>query len=583
MVSGGRAASDTRLNSRGQAESHPRGRERRARSARSRAATVVPCSTCPPPSLPGGPGDGRRATHRAALAALALLVALLGPAGSASASAAAGHSRPTRKTGPARAAEQDPLLVHLDSISPVHAERQRRPITITGTVTNQSDELWTDINLYAFRSAAPIVDATSLADSAGVEADAYVGERIVDARHRGHRRRARPRADGRLQPDRAALRAARHRGRRLLARRARERRLLACRATSSPTVAPGPSSRWCPNAGGNDPDTVDAAIVVPVRENVWLTPGRPRRPGRAGGRSPSTRAAGCTRSSTSATSAPDVPLTWLVDPAVPAAVARLAAGNPRSQPHPGPRRGAGGAHRGAHRGAGVADRGRARRPRAVRRLARPDPPGRSRPGADRGGAAGRRPGGGLARPLQARSPPVRPCWPCRTATSTCPQQPRTAPSYYDAGGRPQHPGDGVRWGLRPPRRWPRATASSAGPPSRPPLRTARSCWPTRPSPYPPTRRSRWCACSSTRWSSPPAAPRPVDRARRPPTIPLALRQRLLSEAALRLQSGCPLARRDDAARRLAAHRSRAACSPGSTCRGWTRSPWPTSACARPCR
>ena len=55
-----------------------------------------------------------------------------------------------------------------------------RPVRITGTVTNQSAEAWTGVNLYAFASTTPIVDATSLAASAAVDPLEYVGDRIVE-------------------------------------------------------------------------------------------------------------------------------------------------------------------------------------------------------------------------------------------------------------------------------------------------------------------------------------------------------------------------------------------------------------------
>ena len=57
--------------------------------------------------------------------------------------------------------------------------------------------------------------------------------------------------------------------------------------------------------------------------------------------------------------------------------------------------------------------------------------------------------------------------------------------------------------------------------------------------------------------------------------PLALRQRLLSEAALRLQSGLAVTGRDDAAVRLAAHRSGRALRRAGRPVARTRSPWPT--------
>ena len=84
--------------------------------------------------------------------------------------------------GPVTAApakETDPLVVHIDTISP---ELPRSgDVEITGTVTNASDETYTRINLHTFSSRAPILDAANLAASAAVDPSVYVGERVTVA------------------------------------------------------------------------------------------------------------------------------------------------------------------------------------------------------------------------------------------------------------------------------------------------------------------------------------------------------------------------------------------------------------------
>jgi hypothetical protein len=276
---------------------------------------------------------GTASARTLALVALALLIAVLGPAGSTAASIATGQPGPSR-SGPPRAAEQDPLLVHLDSISPSTLSDNDQPITITGTLTNQSDELWTNINLYAFRSAAPIVDATSLAASAAIEADAFVGERIVTPGTEATVAALDPgqTADFSLTVPRSEL-----------AVTAAGVYWLGVHASGDSSVprdvfADGRARTFIPlvpRTGGKNPDTVDAAIVVPIRETVWLTPdGRVNRVGKwarsldVGGRLHSILGAGDPTTG--------VPLTWLVDPAVLAAVARLAAGNPQRSITPDP-------------------------------------------------------------------------------------------------------------------------------------------------------------------------------------------------------------------------------------------------------
>lgn len=259
-----------------------------------------------------------------------LALALLGPA----ATGVVDLSAPTPKRGAPRAAEQDPLAVHIDSITPSTLSDDDRPITISGTVTNESEEQWSAINLYSFRSSAPIVDATSLAASGAIEEDAFVGERIVT-----------PGTEDSvdvLEPGQSAgfeLTVPRSE----IAVTAAGVYWLGVHAIGDSSVprdqfADGRARTFIPLVPGSRekaPDVVDAAIVVPVRENVWHAPdGRVARVDRwarsldEGGRLRSVLGAGDTSA--------DVPLTWLVDPAVPAAVARLAAGNPPRSLAPDP-------------------------------------------------------------------------------------------------------------------------------------------------------------------------------------------------------------------------------------------------------
>lgn len=78
---------------------------------------------------------------------------------------------------PSPAEEATPLRVHLDEMTPVVPGRGR--LTYAGTVTNDSLETWTDINVLAFRSGAPILDGVGLATSAIIPEEAYVGERVT--------------------------------------------------------------------------------------------------------------------------------------------------------------------------------------------------------------------------------------------------------------------------------------------------------------------------------------------------------------------------------------------------------------------
>jgi hypothetical protein len=102
---------------------------------------------------------------RAALAGLLTL-------GSASAGLAAA---PATVAGAAE--DTDPLVVHIDTISP---ELPRKgDVEITGTVTNVSDDTFTRINLHAFSSQAPIPTTTALAESVTIDPAEYVGQRVT--------------------------------------------------------------------------------------------------------------------------------------------------------------------------------------------------------------------------------------------------------------------------------------------------------------------------------------------------------------------------------------------------------------------
>ena len=135
IVSGGRAASDTT----GQSTSGPDGANNYSR--------------CVP----------RSPSFRAALAGL-LMLGL----------ASTGVSAPA---GAAPAVDGDPLLVHIDTITPVLPRTGN--VEITGTVTNVSEDTYTRINLHAFSSANPILDSVTLTDSAASEPDADVGPRVT--------------------------------------------------------------------------------------------------------------------------------------------------------------------------------------------------------------------------------------------------------------------------------------------------------------------------------------------------------------------------------------------------------------------
>jgi hypothetical protein len=92
-------------------------------------------------------------------------------------SASAGLAAAPAPAMSAAAADGDPLVVHIDTISP---ELPRNgDVEITGTVTNVSDDTFTRINLHAFSSQAPIPTSTALAESVTIDPADYVGQRVT--------------------------------------------------------------------------------------------------------------------------------------------------------------------------------------------------------------------------------------------------------------------------------------------------------------------------------------------------------------------------------------------------------------------
>ena len=79
----------------------------------------------------------------------------------------------------AGADESDPLQISIDSLNPSVIPEQGN-VTITGTVTNVSDEIWQDVNLYPVlptEAGLPITTVSELDAAAQVPADLLIGER----------------------------------------------------------------------------------------------------------------------------------------------------------------------------------------------------------------------------------------------------------------------------------------------------------------------------------------------------------------------------------------------------------------------
>jgi hypothetical protein len=101
-----------------------------------------------------------------------LLVGLaLGASPAYAADAAAGPAATQAPTGP------EPLEITIDTMSPSVVPRTG-DITLTGTVTNVDDETWSTISLYPFISDTPMTTEAELREAVDVPVDQDVGRRI---------------------------------------------------------------------------------------------------------------------------------------------------------------------------------------------------------------------------------------------------------------------------------------------------------------------------------------------------------------------------------------------------------------------
>lgn len=122
----------------------------------------------------------RSATRRTAAAGLlgGLVAGLVGgvvPGLTGPATAAAATT--TATTAPAD--PSTPLSIELDDIVPGELPRSGS-VEVTGSVTNDDDEAWRQVKLYTFIGADPIDDAAELDEAALTPEDLLVGDRVLD-------------------------------------------------------------------------------------------------------------------------------------------------------------------------------------------------------------------------------------------------------------------------------------------------------------------------------------------------------------------------------------------------------------------
>ena len=246
--------------------------------------------------------------------------ALLGTAIVGSAPAAAAPPTPV-----------EPLEVTIETLTPGDLPAEG-DIEVRGTVTNVDDETWTTVNLYPFVSETPMRTPAELRAARRIDPLAFVGERItdpgpyavIDALEPGES------ASYSFTVDRDRV-AATERGVYWFGVHA-----LGQDTAGRDSTADGRARTFLPlvdrpaegprDAGAGTPGSLPVAVVVPLRRRVLheadgsLAETEDWAQELAGG--------DLDRLVALADAADGAPLTWLVDPALTAAAARLAAGNP---------------------------------------------------------------------------------------------------------------------------------------------------------------------------------------------------------------------------------------------------------------
>lgn len=244
---------------------------------------------------------------------------------------AAADQAPQRASpqAPVSAPYEPPLLVSIDSLTPSFIP-ESGPIRVTGSVTNVDDVPWSTIKLYSFFGDAPITTTDELAAAIETEPVAVVGDRIttpgtedtIDALAPGESEQFSllvPRSE--LEPSLAGGGGVYWFGVHAMGESIEQPR---------DESADGRARTFLPLVPANARGTVKTALVLPLRRYLPHTEAGAlanldgwERNLTVGGRLRDLVDFGA--------SAGSRPVTWLIDPALPDAVRRLAAGNlPRS-------------------------------------------------------------------------------------------------------------------------------------------------------------------------------------------------------------------------------------------------------------
>lgn len=227
---------------------------------------------------------------------------------------------PTHAQAPQKSVERTPLAVTMDSLSPAVIPR-KGPVRVSGSVTNRDDQTWTDINVYAFVADTPITTTSELSDAAQTGPSEFVGARIltagsydsIDELAPGESTQYSltvPRSE--LPDEPGVYWFGTH--------------ALGFNDDGGDSFADGRARTFLPLVPTTR-KSVDTALVIPVRREIRHDPdgGIADLPGWTEALSPG----GSLRDLVDlGVAAGSRPVTWLVDPAVVDAVRQLAAGNP---------------------------------------------------------------------------------------------------------------------------------------------------------------------------------------------------------------------------------------------------------------
>jgi hypothetical protein len=275
-----------------------------------------------PPSLP----------HALAVAAAVVLSAVLAALGTC----LVGATPSARAASAAPSDPEQPLVPRIRSISPDYVP-DKGPIVIHGTVTNASDQTWTAINVHGFMGSTPLTTTAELTAATHTPLTADIGHRITVP---GTFASIASLAPGQTTTFKITLPHSTlpvsapgvywfgvH--------------VLGDNGQGGTRVAVGRDRTflpYVPQSALSDGEHEDAALVVPVRSGVARGPDGSVVDPEAWAQS--LRSGPLHNAVAMGEAASGGPLTWLVDPAVPDVVRHLAEGNPPrtlTAPHqPGP-------------------------------------------------------------------------------------------------------------------------------------------------------------------------------------------------------------------------------------------------------